>query len=789
MKKKPIFHSKIITSVTFLLLLFVSTVWAAPHEVAGKWYQSVEAGWTYDGQSHLPGSLFKSVPAVSLTGGSFWFQGDFVVDVSERYVLDFKNSSTIGHFRHMVFDESGQQVLRTEGGIQSDAGNPFFLRHGREMELPPGRYRLITELSSPFYLAQPEPYINTIEDYRRSIKGGNALVMVGLGIFLGLGIYYATLSFARKRLAEGMYTLFILGNFLYNGIALLVLPHLFDIHWFYLSSTPILFSNAAYIVFVMALLGVQREKNPRLYGTGISMLGVLGIFALFAALYPNWSMEFARYGVGIFLSYGLLAGIVRARQGSGTAKLYLIAIGAFFIFGGIAISQTNLVGVYTIHMEHIGLFAVTVEIVLLGLVLAYQFAQLQREKESIYSDFSEEKIRREELAIAKAEADRANQAKSEFLSSMSHELRTPMNAILGFTQLMHYDEDLPRKYAYGVNETLKAGNHLLELINGVLDLAKVESGRIEMSLEPVDVQSVVDECIKLVNSLADKRHIKIVCENIEGVVVKADRMRLKQSLLNLLSNAIKYNRKGGTVNIKTEKLSATHVRIMVKDTGKGIQQRHLKELFLPFNRLDAENSDIEGTGIGLTLTRRLVEQMDGKLGVESVFDKGSCFWIDLPVPASSESTQKDRVDTENMFQTQYKIKGMHTVLYIEDNPANLKLMEQMLGKRDYINLITAHTPELGLELASTRQPSVILLDINLPGVNSYQVLEKLKSNSQLADIPVIAVTADAMPHDVKRGKAAGFADYLTKPLDVLKFIRVLDRHLANVSGGRKDVLE
>ena len=200
--------------------------------------------------------------------------------------------------------------MSSEGGIQSKADNPFFLRHGRELELPAGRYRLISELSSPFYLAQPQPYVNTIGEYRRSIKGGNALVLLGLGIFVGLGIYYAALSFSRKRLAEGMYTVFILGNTLYNGIALLVLPQLFGIHWFFLSSTPILFSNAAYIVFVMALLGIQRQQHPRLYGAGIAMLGVLGVFIIFAFLYPNWSMEFARYGVGLFLSYGLTAGIV-----------------------------------------------------------------------------------------------------------------------------------------------------------------------------------------------------------------------------------------------------------------------------------------------------------------------------------------------------------------------------------------------------------------------------------------------------------------------------------------------
>ena len=211
------FCTLVFVAFLFLCLPF-SSVFAKPQEISGHWYQSVEEGWALNGQRHLPGSLFKSVSALSLTGGEFWFQGDFVVESAGRYVVDFKNSSTIGHFRHTIINVSGQSVISTAGGIQASAPNPFFLRHGRELELKPGKYRLISELSSPFYLGQPEPYVNTLGEYRDSIRGGNALVMVGLGIFLGLGIYYAVLSITRKRLAEGMYAFFILGNILYNGI-------------------------------------------------------------------------------------------------------------------------------------------------------------------------------------------------------------------------------------------------------------------------------------------------------------------------------------------------------------------------------------------------------------------------------------------------------------------------------------------------------------------------------------------------------------------------------------------
>jgi len=367
--------------LALFLLLGACIAEAAPQKLPGVWYEAPPA-WTYAGQSGLDNAGLKQVDKLAPTGGRFWRQTEFAVSRPGRYVLDFKNSSVIGLFRHFVFDSNGVLVAELHGGIQSRAENPFFLRHGRELELPPGRYRLLTELNSPFFLAEPEPYLDTLADYRQAINSSNALVLACLGIFLGLGIYYAALALVRKRQAEAMYALFILGNLLYNGTALLVYPQVFSMHWFYLISVPILFSNCAYILFVMALLELRPATHPRLYKTGMALLALLSGFILLAALQPHWSLELDRYGVGIFLAFGLTAGIIRARQGNVSAQLYLVAVGIFFILGVAAISQAQLNGLYTIYIEHIGLLAVAVEVILLALVLSYQFAQLRKERDN-----------------------------------------------------------------------------------------------------------------------------------------------------------------------------------------------------------------------------------------------------------------------------------------------------------------------------------------------------------------------------------------------------------------------
>lgn len=386
------------------------------------------------------------------------------------------------------------------------------------------------------------------------------------------------------------------------------------------------------------------------------------------------------------------------------------------------------------------------------------------------------------LIAAREEADRANKAKSEFLSSMSHELRTPMNAILGFGQLMEYDDTLPEEHRDSVDEILRAGNHLLELIGDVLDLAKIESGVVDLSLEPVEVCGVVEECLGLIAPLAKKRDIKISHQGLQGAAVRADRMRLKQVLLNLLSNAIKYNRPGGSVSLEVRQEGDDRLRIQVDDTGKGIPADRLDALFQPFNRLGAETGAIEGTGIGLTITWNIVEMMGGMLDVESEVGVGSTFAISLPVESLSDAYPLDDAADASGFESGSDGKaGKYSVLYIEDNPSNIKLVSQVLGRVPHLRLTTAHTPDLGIELALAQQPDLILLDINMPGMDGYKVLEVLRSEAGLESVPVIAVTASAMPHDIERGRAAGFTDYLTKPLDVTRFLATVNHCLLGES--------
>ncbi|MFC4932411.1 ATP-binding protein [Massilia sp. GCM10023247] len=386
-----------------------------------------------------------------------------------------------------------------------------------------------------------------------------------------------------------------------------------------------------------------------------------------------------------------------------------------------------------------------------------------------------------ELANAIDEARNANQAKSAFLSSMSHELRTPLNAILGFAQILT-SESLPTTDAQKkefASHILKSGRHLLTLINEILDLAKVESGTISLSMEPVELGEILKECRAMVEPQAAARGIRVLFPEQAQAMLLADRTRLKQVLLNLLSNAIKYNRDAGAVVLDCAQAGPARLRISVRDTGMGLRPDQVDALFQPFNRLGQEAGAQEGTGIGLVVTRRLVELMGGTIDVTSSPGVGSVFSIELastaplaPIAAPAQPLLPPAAGRAD--------GAPHLLLYVEDNPANLKLVEEIVRFRPDLRLLAAGDGPLGLSLARTHRPEIILMDLNLPGMSGLDVLKELRRDPATRAIPVIALTANAMASDVERGIEAGFFRYLTKPIDIDRFNQAIDGTLASL---------
>jgi PAS domain S-box-containing protein len=382
----------------------------------------------------------------------------------------------------------------------------------------------------------------------------------------------------------------------------------------------------------------------------------------------------------------------------------------------------------------------------------------------------------EDLRMAKLAAEQANEAKSEYLSRMSHELRTPLNAILGFAQLLDLD-DLADQQRDNLGHIMSGARHLLSLINEVLDIAAIEAGRLSLSLEPVALAEVAAETVSLIRPLADQHQIALTGPNVScGTHVLGDRQRLKQVLLNLLSNAVKYNREGGSVQLDCEPVPEGRLRIKVTDTGLGIPPEAVGRLFIPFERVASQPSRIEGTGLGLPLSKRLAEAMGGTLELVSAPQQGSTFWIELPLaeaPVRQAERQLDegaRPAAEQPTPTGPDL----TVLYIEDNLSNLQLVERVLGRRPGVRLISAMRPQLGLDLAGQHHPDLILLDLHLPDMPGEAVLRRLRSSPATADIPVAILSADARPALIERLLAEGVRGFLTKPLDVKELLGLID---------------
>ena len=381
-----------------------------------------------------------------------------------------------------------------------------------------------------------------------------------------------------------------------------------------------------------------------------------------------------------------------------------------------------------------------------------------------------------ELHGAMVAAEKANLAKSAFLSSMSHELRTPLNAILGFAQLMETGSPMPTPAQHrSIGQILKAGWYLLDLINEILDLALIESGKLSLSMEPVSLAEVIRECGTMTEGQALKHSISVSLPGAEAdYFVKVDRTRLKQALINLMSNAIKYNRSGGSVVVSCIEKMSGRIRICVEDSGEGLPPEKVVQLFQPFNRLGQELGGPEGTGIGLVTAKRLIELMDGVIGVESTVGKGSVFWVELDITNERQhligTPDPVAIGAENIMDG----AELRTVLYVEDNPANLMLVEDLIERRPDLRLLSATDASRGIEIARAALPDMILMDINLPGISGIQALRILREDSATAHIPVVALSGNAIPRDIRKGLEAGFSRYLTKPINVNEFMTTLD---------------
>lgn len=386
-----------------------------------------------------------------------------------------------------------------------------------------------------------------------------------------------------------------------------------------------------------------------------------------------------------------------------------------------------------------------------------------------------------DLHEAKRNAENANEAKSVFLSSMSHELRTPMNSILGFAQLLDVDEPnrLDRDQKNYIQKILRSGKHLLHLIDEVLDLAKIESGGLELSMEPVNLYAVINDVIDIVKQMAEFKHIEIFLDGTDrSMFIQADSTRFRQVVLTLLSNAVKHNRPEGEVRISYEEKEGNSIRLTVADTGPGIEKNKLERLFKPFDRLGRGASSMEGTGIGLTITKRLVEFMGGSIDLNSELGKGTSFFVDLP-QADGPPEKKETLYKQNQLPLG-TIDGEYTLLYVEDNIQNRQLLQAILKTTPNLKLITAEDAESGIDMAIHRKPDLILMDINLPEMDGFEALEKLKEFKETKHTPIVALSGNAMPLDIRKAIDSGFVDYLAKPFNVSELYQVIGGVLGNV---------
>ncbi|WLD57191.1 ATP-binding protein [Salinispirillum sp. LH 10-3-1] len=559
---------------------------------------------------------------VRLTGGTFWYGTQLSLAQAEHLVIDFRNTFVLASFTHYVYDQDGQLIAQLHGGVTDPERGEYFLRHGQSLRLASGDYRILTRIDSPYFIAIPEPYLQTDAQYRQSIRVPMAITLVGLGIFLALGFYYIVMGLWRRSLGDTLYAGFIIGNLVFNSASHLVLRDLFGLTGFYLTSVPILFSNVAYVGFVMILLGISQKRSPRFFYLGIAAISLMMLFWPVAMLQPQWSLELARYGVGIFALYGLSCGIAQALQRNKVAYFYLVANVAFVIPAFFTISLRNINIADTFLIEHLGLISVGLEVLLLAQVMSYQVGLVYRERE--------QRIREAQQAVSLARESVL--AKERFLANMSHELRTPLNAIHGTVELLK-SQPLELRFRRQLDTIHQSSKFLLYLINDILDLAKMSAGKMKLAKAPFDLDRMLQNVCDLYRSNNELKEVDLLIEVAPEVpsVVVGDESRLKQVLANLLSNAYKFTDEG-CISIQVRFDAADHLYFAVVDSGVGIAPEHQDVIFDAFTQVD--DSSVRrhgGAGLGLQICTRLVHMMGGELHVTSTPGEGSTFHFVLPM--------------------------------------------------------------------------------------------------------------------------------------------------------------
>lgn len=423
----------------------------------------------------------------------------------------------------------------------------------------------------------------------------------------------------------------------------------------------------------------------------------------------------------------------------------------------------------------IGVFSALLTLAMIG--LWYLFVSVRRE---ISRSAMLESEARQLAEAGQQEAERANQSKSEFLSSMSHELRTPLNSIIGFAQLLTLSSSLSEEQLEQVRHIQAGGNHLLSLINDVLDLAKIDAGKLKFELEPVSSTAIIEECLSFIQPEVEQQGLTLQDRtDADELMILSDQVRLKQALLNLLTNAVKYNRPGGSIIIASEMLDCYWLRIIVSDTGIGIPADKQTDVFQAFNRLGLETSEVDGNGIGLSLSKRLIEEMDGKIGFTSSEARGSSFWLDVPLAKQPEVCAGNEVATPVMLGNELAAIGDKLILYVEDDISNIKLMQSILARFPNINLLTSQTAEDAIQQVKLHSPDLIIMDISLPDMSGDQAVEYLKSCESTMSIPIIGFSADVTDANKQRALAAGCKVFLTKPVNITELIARLKYLLEN----------